>query len=158
MPRHPPYALDNCAEISIDDRYSRRVDILRRQHDSMIHRTCSALHRLEEQIFCITRSMTFDLTLLLTHVCGRSAESRPHALPCDFTITSVVKKHQKFDFRLPNGNLRTIHSTIVIPSFEISQWILAGSNRRPPACKAGALPAELRTLEPSSNFRLSNIA
>ena len=25
-------------------------------------------------------------------------------------------------------------------------WTLAGSNRRPPACKAGALPAELRAL------------
>ena len=24
-------------------------------------------------------------------------------------------------------------------------WILTGSNRRPPACKTGALPAELRT-------------
>src|SRR5690606_2354229 len=26
-------------------------------------------------------------------------------------------------------------------------WSLSGSNRRPPACKAGALPAELRPLE-----------
>ena len=29
-------------------------------------------------------------------------------------------------------------------SFQCSWWSLAGSNRWPPACKAGALPAELR--------------
>src|SRR5450830_922573 len=27
--------------------------------------------------------------------------------------------------------------------FDVSWWRLTGSNRRPPACKAGALPAEL---------------
>ena len=33
--------------------------------------------------------------------------------------------------------------TIVAPSTVHSWWRMTGSNRRPPACKAGALPAEL---------------
>ena len=37
---------------------------------------------------------------------------------------------------------RTIHST----QPQKRWWRRSGSNRRPPACKAGALPAELRPL------------
>ena len=33
-------------------------------------------------------------------------------------------------------------------------WTRPGSNRRPPACKAGALPAELRARDPSSKKRM----
>ena len=71
VPRHPPYALDNFAEISIDDRYYRRVDILRHQHDSMIRalQGLPLLHAHTEKLF--------DLTLLLSHVCGRS-DDRMH--------------------------------------------------------------------------------
>ena len=35
------------------------------------------------------------------------------------------------------------------PWVEAPWWRRSGSNRRPPACKAGALPAELRPLNPN---------
>ena len=38
------------------------------------------------------------------------------------------------------------HSSQHLPSEEV-WWSRTGSNRRPPACKAGALPAELRPLD-----------
>ena len=37
----------------------------------------------------------------------------------------------------PNEQVAKIHAKIT------EWWSYAGSNRRPPACKAGALPAEL---------------
>ena len=35
------------------------------------------------------------------------------------------------------------HSRNPLQGFDLSKWSGPGSNRRPPACKAGALPAEL---------------
>ena len=49
--------------------------------------------------------------------------------------------------RCQNVRNRTIRSTArVLPMIGFRWWSLSGSNRRPPACKAGALPAELRPL------------
>jgi hypothetical protein len=40
------------------------------------------------------------------------------------------------------------------PSFQgLSRWAVTGSNRRPPACKAGALPAELTARGAPSGIR-----
>ena len=47
----------------------------------------------------------------------------------------LKSKHRKTFFRLKTFSAAT--------AFLRSWWSQAGSNRRPPACKAGALPAEL---------------
>ena len=39
-------------------------------------------------------------------------------------------------------------------NYKIFWWSQTGSNRRPPACKAGALPTELWPLEVSDTIRL----
>ena len=49
-------------------------------------------------------------------------------------------------FRQSKTTLRTQKSLIPIPKHETQYakwWGMTGSNRRHPACKAGALPAEL---------------
>ena len=44
----------------------------------------------------------------------------------------------------PGGSLGGGHAPAVVSLVRLAVWRRSGSNRRPPACKAGALPAELR--------------
>ena len=79
-----------------------------------------------------------------------------------FTLWHFNKRHQKFPLLLPSHNCIIIHNVQFSRyNFELPKkfnevsscngtsvnffkwWRLAGSNRWPPACKAGALPAEL---------------
>ena len=55
-------------------------------------------------------------------------------------------------FEPPTSRVWTVRSSqlsytasLSLVSYIQKWWILTGSNRRPPACKTGALPAELRT-------------
>lgn len=52
--------------------------------------------------------------------------------------------------------------SLVVPFDEVERtrawWSQTGSNRRPPACKAGALPAELWPQEANSDLRVANSA
>ena len=80
---------------------------------------------------------------------------------CIFTLWHFLKRHQKFPLLLPSHNCIIIHNVqfsrykFEFPkkfnevsyrygtSVNFLWWRVPGSNRWPPACKAGALPAEL---------------
>ena len=67
-----------------------------------------------------------------------AASMRP--LPCGRTIASPLH-----DLKTTRGGRRSVRSNFLEQAFEghFEWWSQTGSNRRPPACKAGALPAEL---------------
>src|SRR4249920_3299871 len=52
-------------------------------------------------------------------------------------LYELLKNNSQLSKADPN-----IHADIWV-SIELNWWRMTGSNRRPPACKAGALPAEL---------------
>ena len=67
----------------------------------------------------------------------RTARSRLHLS----TIENVQPMIRRLD-NTPTGCLSTYPISSCIR--RLPPWSLSGSNRRPPACKAGALPTELR--------------
>ena len=81
-----------------------------------------------------------------------------------FTLTSSYD-YLVFKERILKVILLSQKTLVIFTVVKITWWSLAGSNRWPPACKAGALPAELRPryemvglngLEPSTS-RLSGV-
>ena len=80
------------------------------------------------------------------------------------TISPLSLDHRKSPQRAPVHLGRQTRATIMRCDLNLCScqrtkriwltWRRPGSNRRPPACKAGALPAELRPLEPGSALSL----
>ena len=71
--------------------------------------------------------MTYRLDFLHIHQIVKE-----HSTGCPVVLTKSQKQY-------PNRILLITSSKVI----QIYWWSQAGSNRRPPACKAGALPAEL---------------
>jgi hypothetical protein len=63
--------------------------------------------------------------------------------------------HQAGTALTSSGMVTTKQQTPPAPrtNFTPTWWSQTGSNRRPPACKAGALPAELWPLQDAEDFR-----
>ncbi|CEF47239.1 hypothetical protein XFF6166_740003 [Xanthomonas citri pv. fuscans] len=53
----------------------------------------------------------------------------------------------------PLSGVRSNHLSYRPKVVSLKWWSLSGSNRRPPACKAGALPAELRPHDGTFAYR-----
>lgn len=64
-----------------------------------------------------------------------------------FTLTKI--KHRSHRKISRAANLKTLFITMLSPQ---KWWRRTGSNRQPPACKAGALPTELRPPKPSPDL------
>src|SRR4051812_20519812 len=76
------------------------------------------------------------------HLPIRSSQTYPPALINLYYFFQIVKEHkQPMIVKRSNHNRRTGFCRQRL-RFDV-WWRLTGSNRRPPACKAGALPAEL---------------
>ena len=77
---------------------------------------------------------------------GRQDEVQKKSISClMICATKLLKNKTANGFKKPNLN-HIVHTMCDRLRFDISihvWWRLTGSNRRPPACKAGALPAEL---------------
>ena len=84
---------------------------------------------------------------ITTHQCILS-----HTLINLYFFQIVKERNSQWFYKKPNlTHRRTLSCTIDLGlDFQNSWWRLTGSNRRPPACKAGALPAELN---PQKSFK-----
>jgi hypothetical protein len=82
--------------------------------------------------------------------------ARPSRAP-DNSSLHDVSKQAAFSFEEDTANFISTTSILrlALPCAEGSWWSQTGSNRRPPACKAGALPTELWPLE-KANVRRTN--
>lgn len=77
-----------------------------------------------------------------------TSDQSTRALPPGDPSGSVFSSHVQ-ERAVPPKRRRKLLLSSWIPNRSTPKWwSLSGSNRRPPACKAGALPAELRPLAP----------
>ena len=86
-------------------------------------------------------------------------ERQLSASNADSTL-QIVKEQQPTSFKVKTGKPQHPLPDAVVcqPMREKSWWRMTGSNRRPPACKAGALPAELIPPEPCHASLLGTLA
>ena len=79
----------------------------------------------------------------------RTSRSRA-SLKADTFTASILRTHSQCQTRRPSGTLTAASQAADLVSSSIwykkEWWSLSGSNRRPDACKATALPAELKPL------------
>ncbi len=85
------------------------------------------------------------IKMLLT---ARSAMKRISANNSDFRLYKLLKNNSRlFKAKTGKPQHRLFDALVCQPSSAFLScrkwWRMTGSNRRPPACKAGALPAEL---------------
>ena len=101
---------------------------LKAEHDHQ-RKTCSGIS--PKTCFCLP-------SILGAHGCGpwlvRGTRLPACRICCLFTISNIRASHTQEGRREPHLTFQTSKNW----------WSLSGSNRRPEACKATALPAELR--------------
>ena len=100
----------------------RKTSLLR---DRSARRAVKRAYRM-----CVTRSSSLRIT------CGSISSSR-----CQTTCAAAIFRSPRCEFGF-HGQVPTGVSNFDPRSTRI-WWSQTGSNRRPPACKAGALPTEL---------------
>ena len=61
----------------------------------------------------------------------------------NFTSSRLLKNEKTVISKRPNLNRVGVFARLTFELLPFKWWRMTGSNRRPPACKAGALPAEL---------------
>ena len=61
----------------------------------------------------------------------------------NFTSSRLLKNEKTVISKRPNLNRVGAFAKLKFELLPFEWWRMTGSNRRPPACKAGALPAEL---------------
>ena len=71
---------------------------------------------------------------------ARSAMKRFPSTTLIFRLYELLKNNSRF-FRIAGASGQS--GSLRQQSMNVKWWRMTGSNRRPPACKAGALPAEL---------------
>ena len=127
MPRHPPNALktldhSHCqypSNIAVQ-RYQQKDQLLEIQ--SVARLASNHVSRLEQARTTLTNGQSDYIFSSLFH-----------------TEHARLKSPQTWFFLLLTGTLFLLNT-------KTRWWSWTGSNRRPPACKAGALPAELQPL------------
>lgn len=151
MPRHPPNAL------LILTCYTYTATI----HTSHVQRY--SVEKMQHPRISLSFYSFFSLS-----VCQASAPlslQNPSQYPCQTSVSlngsstgqtnpetnSTQKVHQPIHSdkdqtsltqkNIPRSKLKTLFITMLSP---LKWWRRTGSNRQPPACKAGALPTELR--------------
>jgi hypothetical protein len=125
----------------------------------------SAAHRIvkERPVFSFSAKDMFCLPSISgTTAAGRRWFAGPRGpacrICCLFTISNIRaakpgKGRARTSFDMPNIDERRARRARPAKSASIEErwWSLSGSNRRPEACKATALPAELRPHVPRRN-------
>ena len=76
---------------------------------------------------------------------GRPYENRAARANIDLALAAAAMDGARHVRGLPRRRRRPPSDSLsYLPEKTCSEWRRAGSNRQPPACKAGALPIELR--------------
>ena len=90
-----------------------------------------------------------DALWLVEHRCNHNHRPglSPRVLTTTFSQNDLLTFFHFVKERITRDQVvRTKHCTqcfVLLPDYNRLWWRMTGSNRRPPACKAGALPAEL---------------
>ena len=135
LPRHPPNAL-----LALD-LIQRKTGFLRSE----------VVHNVRTLVRGPDTVSVLDLDNVAVRACPPKT---PHAGSgnADFLMSSRCQSSsvlppcgclRTFRVRLDGGTRQKPCSTVKSEIAERQWWSVSGSNRRPPACKAGALPAEL---------------
>ena len=103
----------------------------------------------ERPVFGISPKTYFCLPSISgAHGCGpwlvRGTRLPACRICCLFTISNIRASHTQEGRREPHDKIHTRMDTGYTNTTKGKWWSLSGSNRRPEACKASALPTELR--------------
>jgi hypothetical protein len=130
-PRHPPDALK-----SLDRSHHQCPPLLR---PAILGRPVADVIDKKDQFLC-----RICLTTMRSSLAGRGVRQPPLARRPDKSFSSRCQRCQRTprDPKRCHGSQPKLLSARP-PSGRPEWWSQTGSNRRPPACKAGALPTEL---------------
>ncbi len=117
----------------------------------------------ERPVFRISPKDMFCLPSISgAHGCGpwlvRGTRCPAGRICCLFTISNIRASHTQEGRREPHDKIHPRMDTGYTNTTKESWWSLSGSNRRPEACKATALPAELRPRSRSQQPRTARSA
>ena len=149
MPRHPPIALKTLDRSHCQCPPGLLPTVLARK--TSFSRSVR-WHAVKPPIICWRLSVSSDGPRSLRHAFAQRSTTSGGIPPECGTRTNLLftMSTEQADAEA-SANLAFRRMTRVFHPSTGSWWSRTGSNRRPPACKAGALPSELRPLIPGKD-------